>query len=401
MRSLSLHITYIFLFIFLYSKPATGQDNQADTLSVVNWNLEFFGDNSYELPEEMTKTLTIMNQLNADVYGLVEVVNIDSLRSLVQSMNGGYSFIVSPFGSQASNPNDANYDEAQKLAFIYRQSVVKNVSGRALLKTSSTAYYNWASGRFPYLVSAEVFNGNIWQPVKFVIIHGKAYTDNSSCNRRYYGGMEMKDTLDKYYANHKVIILGDYNDDFDESICSSFNESNYSYLVKDSLDAVSYRPVTLPLSIQGLSTISGYPGFLDHVVINDELASEYIPKSAKMLKDEVNNWVSDYTNDVSDHYPVITKYRLSNTTSVANFEIAKNEYAIYPNPSSTQIFFDDKNSNFTSYDLLSLDGRKILSGLINDKITAISLQNMPNGTYFIKIHGNKQQIITEKIIVIK
>src|SRR5690606_23803338 len=123
-------------------------------------------------------------------------------------------------------------------AFVYRSSMVRNVSGRAMMKTSATAYDYWASGRFPYLVTAEVLGkDNQWRLFRFVIIHAKANSDYSSCFRRYAGALEMKDTLDTYYSDDRIVILGDFNDDLDESICPSFLSSTYADLVADSVDA--------------------------------------------------------------------------------------------------------------------------------------------------------------------
>lgn len=101
-----------------------------DSLKVVNWNLEFFGDIASQRAKEMKGTRTIMNHLNADIYALEEVVNVDSLHSLVQSINGNYQYLISPFGSFASSPSSNDYASAQKLAFIYRSEKVRNVSGR-------------------------------------------------------------------------------------------------------------------------------------------------------------------------------------------------------------------------------------------------------------------------------
>jgi len=367
-----------------------------DTLDVVNWNLEFFGDTPSELPQEMEKTKTIMNNLDADIYALVEVVNTDSLHSLVQSLNGSYNYIVSPFGSFASSPTGSQYASAQKLAFVYRTSMVKNVSGRALLKNSLYAYDYWSSGRFPYLVTAEVLGkDNLWRTFQFVIIHAKANSDYNSCLRRYAGALELKDTLDNHYSSDRLMILGDFNDDLDVSICSSFSESTFAGFVKDSSDANSYKAVTMPLSQAGQSSIYGYSSFLDHVVISNEVVPYYVPGSAELLKSKVTSWVTSYTNYVSDHYPVKTRYVMDQTTAVKGTTALT--AAIYPIPAG-DILYIRSNDDHGSYEIFDMNGQKIISGIYNNKITGVQVSFIPDGIYFIRLSGTTGTV-TRRIII--
>jgi len=364
-----------------------GQSSQ-DTLEVVNWNLEFFGDRASDLPEEMWKTRTIMNNLDADIYALTEIVNTDSLHSLVQSLQGGFNYIVSPFGSFAAGPSSSQYRFAQKLAFVYRSSMVRNVSGRAMMKTSATAYDYWASGRFPYLVTAEVLGkDNQWRLFRFVIIHAKANSDYSSCFRRYAGALEMKDTLDTYYSDDRIVILGDFNDDLDESICPSFLSSTYADLVADSVDANSYKALTLPLSQAGVSTISGYPSFIDHVVVSNEVVPFYVHGSAEMLRDKVTTWVQGYLSDVSDHYPVLTKYVMDDPTHVATAGTLR-QTRIYPVPAKETLNISNISSGLSDYELYSADGRKVAAGKIAADAVSISVSQLPAGVYLLKLCGD-------------
>ena len=83
---LQLQLLALTIVVSLTSQAQTSQPQ--DTLEIVNWNLEFFGDTPSDLPEEMIKTKTIMDSLDADIYALVEIVNTDSLNRLVQSLQG-------------------------------------------------------------------------------------------------------------------------------------------------------------------------------------------------------------------------------------------------------------------------------------------------------------------------
>ena len=373
------------LLTVLFFAFQTLKANSNDTLKVVNWNLEFFGDNASQLPQEMIKTRAIMDSLNADVYALVEVVNKDSLNSLVKSLNGDYDYLISSFGSFANNENDPDWASAQKLAIVYRKSVVRNVTGRAFMKTSSSAYDDWSSGRFPYLVSAEVVGKDSnWLPMKFIIIHAKAYSDNNSCTRRKNGAIEMKDSLDQYFPNERIIILGDYNDDLDTTICSHYTTSNYLNFVNDSSH---YIALTLPLSLQGLNSINGYTSFIDHVIVSDDMLPYYVPASAELLKSKVMSWVTGYNSFVSDHYPVETKFIITNPNGI--IPIVENQFKIYPNPADDQLFVELQENEHCSLSIFTFTGCKVFSSELLQKNNSISMENYLTGNYLLRI-VNKQ-----------
>lgn len=376
------------LLILLIVAFQTLKANSNDTLKVVNWNLEFFGDNASQLPQEMIKTRAIMDSLNADIYALVEVVNKDSLNSLVQSLNGDYDYLLSSFGSFASNENDPDWAGAQKLAIVYRKSVVRNVSGRAFMKTSSSAYDDWSSGRFPFLVSAEVVGKDSnWLPIKLIIIHAKAYSDNTSCTRRKNGAIEMKDSLDQYFSNERLIILGDYNDDLDTTICSNSTTSNYLNFVTDSTHYIS---PTLPLSRQGLNSINGYTSFIDHVILSDDMLPYYVPSSAELLKSKVMSWVTGYNSFVSDHYPVETKYIITNPNGINSF--AAKEFKVFPNPTEGKIFVELQGDEPLSLTFFSFMGNHVFSAELTQKSNCISIENLPVGTYLLRIFNNTNNV---------
>lgn len=369
---------------FLFASNLKANPN--DTLKVVNWNLEYFGDKASELPNEMIYTKTIMDSLNADIYALVEVVNKDSLISLVNSLNGDYGYMIAPFGTLATSELSSYWASDQKQAIIYRKSVVRNVTGRAFMKTSSSAYNDWGSGRFPFLVNAEILGAdNKWTSIPFIIIHAKAYSDATSCTRRKDGAIELKDSLDQYFASSRFLILGDYNDDLDTTICSNYTVSNYENFVNDSLH---YYSPTLALSRQGISSIKGYTSFIDHVIMSDEMQPYYVPNSTEMLKSKVNSWVSNYNTYLSDHYPVESKYIITTPTSVA--AVFENSFRVFPNPTSTLLNIEQKQASPCFYELYSMTGQLIFNANFSTKSAAISVENLASGTYLLRITNQQK-----------
>ncbi|MBW0176466.1 cadherin-like beta sandwich domain-containing protein [Sediminibacterium sp.] len=288
------------------------------TLKVVNWNLEWFGSteaglgpNNKDLQQQ--NVTTVLNTLKADVYALVEIVDTLRFKNLAESLPGNYGYVVNTYGSYADDVNDPDYAGAQKLGFIYNKDVVKKLSSRPLLQASSgNAYNSWASGRFPFLMQAEVTLNGATSVVDFIVIHAKANTGNTAdkiegYQRRKAGADELKDSLDAAFPNSRIIILGDMNDDFDKTITTEMapiTASSYSSFLND---AANYTPVTLPLSLTGNSSTASFPDMIDHVITSSEMSIAYVQNSAKVYRD-VLTLINGFASTTSDHFPIITKY---------------------------------------------------------------------------------------------
>lgn len=288
------------------------------TLKVVNWNLEWFGSTASGLGPtnknlQQQNVQQVLTALNADVYALVEIVDTLRFKTVAESLPGNYGYVVNDYGSYADDVNDPDYAGAQKLGFIYNKDVVKKISTRGLLRNSSgNAFNSWASGRYPFLMQAEVTLNGATSTVDFIVIHAKANTGNAAdkiegYERRKAGADELKDTLDASFSNNRIIILGDMNDDFDKTITTEIapiTVSSYSSFLND---ATNYQPLTLPLSLTGNSSTVSFPDMIDHVITSSEMSIAYVSNSAKVYRD-VLTLISSYASTTSDHFPIITKY---------------------------------------------------------------------------------------------
>lgn len=288
------------------------------TLKVVNWNLEWFGSTASGLGPtnknlQQQNVQQVLTTLNADLYALVEIVDTLRFKNVAEALPGNYGYVVNDYGSYADDVNDPDYASAQKLGFIYNKDIVKKISTRGILRNSSgNAFNSWASGRYPFLMQAEVTLNGATSIVDFIVIHAKANTGNTadkieSYDRRKAGADELKDSLDAMFPNSKIIILGDMNDDFDKTITTEVAPnivSSYSSFLNDT---ANYHPVTLPLSLSGNSSTVSFPDMIDHVITSSELNIAYVPNSAKVYRD-VLTLISSYASTTSDHFPIITKY---------------------------------------------------------------------------------------------
>lgn len=313
----------------------------SETLNIVNWNIEWFGSTAAgQGPADdnlaQANAKTTMEYINADAYALAEIVDVTRLANLTSSLTGGYSYVVADYCSGGSTP--AACATSQKLAFVYKTSVFSNVTARAMLDrgTSSTSYTNWASGRYPFLVTATVTKNGYSRNISFIVLHAKAQgtgTEVTDYNRRKGGADELKDTLDANFSNRNVIILGDYNDDLDSTIVPaglgiSPLVSSYTTLISDSTDANSYRAATLTLSLLRKNSTFTNADFIDHVVYTNELLPAYIPYSAS-LYDDIGSLagITDFSITTSDHFPVMSSFLMSSIvpSQLIRFEAVKKD----------------------------------------------------------------------------
>lgn len=290
----------------------------ANTLEVVNWNIEWFGSPQNGPPNDNLQeqhVKTILQNIGADIYGLLEVVDTARLGNVVRQMPG-YGYVIGNYGSNTNPPNPGGFplSEAQKLAFVYKTDVFTNVSAQPLFDTAgvtSATYNNWSSGRYPYMLTANVTLNGVSKTVRFVLLHAKANTSPTitSYSRRKNGADELHALMNSTYPNDNIIILGDFNDDLDQTITDGVTPPISSYISFIN-DTARFFPITLSLSNAGKASTIGYKDMIDHVIVSDEIRPYYISNSASVLND-VSTLVPGYGTTTTDHYPVFTSYRFT------------------------------------------------------------------------------------------
>jgi hypothetical protein len=136
-----------------------------------------------------------------------------------------------------------------------------------------------------------------------VVLHAKSSGDESSYNRRAYDAKVLKDTLDAFYKNDNVIILGDYNDRLFGSIYAGASVSPYNAFKTDN----SYTELTYPLDSAGkVSFITG-TGLIDQQIVTQPLKAFYIDSSVDI--EDARTYISLYNDSTaSDHLPVFSRF---------------------------------------------------------------------------------------------
>jgi endonuclease/exonuclease/phosphatase family metal-dependent hydrolase len=306
---------------------------KTETFDIVTYNLEFFGSNvigstgsefgPIDDALQIENVAKVMNKLNADVYVVQEVSDEPSLDLLIQkiSINGKtFDKSVSPAWSYSFAPADPLFPD-QKLVVLYNTQTTKVNKTRVMfsdlydnIRAGNTTLPNYpgssssffASGRLPYLVNVETNINGVKKEINLIDLHGRANSgsDISRYNMRKYDAEFLKDSLDVEYPDVNFMILGDYNDDVDVSVISP-NPSSYQKMVEDT---DRYNALTLEISKAGAYSYLGSGGFLDHIIVSNELTSEYVPNSVAVYDPRLD--IANYVNTTSDHGPVIARFEL-------------------------------------------------------------------------------------------
>jgi|GEM_PF-6332073 len=296
-----------------------------NTFDVVTWNIEWFGSTqSNQGPSNVDLQLQnvkkVIEDLDADVYAFQEITSLEKFNELVESLEG-YEAIISPAVSQGP----ASFETGQKLTFLYKVATVEKITSRVLLEGvqpedlvgyPSTPDRFWASGRLPFLMEVKTNINGVNQNINLVNVHTRSNGGGeSAANPRYamrrYDVNVLKDSLDTYYSNVPLIILGDFNDDLDETVADqsapTVNTSETSFINYIN-DPENYVPVTLSLSNAGLRTFPSFENVIDHMIITDELRENWIVNSERVVAPF--DLIPNYLSTTSDHIPVKTRFEL-------------------------------------------------------------------------------------------
>ena len=337
----------------------------SETLDVVNWNIEWFGsrvagfgpDNDDLAQLNIRK---VMDSLDADVYAFTEVVDTFRFHQLIAGLEG-YTYLIADYCSGSAGNQTAAYAAGQKLAFVYRKSLFRNIKARPLLSATASAKVNWANGRFPWLIEAVSAD----DPVKkfhFVQLHGKSGILETDHQKRKDAAKELKDTLDSFFKDQFLILLGDFNDDLDTAITMSSptKHSSYDEFVSDSTGDHHYASISRLLSETGSRSMASYPDPVDHLVISDEL-KPYVVKGSVRVVYEVKEWIKNYSTTTSDHFPVLSRFHWPPAIITGINDVTAPLSVFQVKQIGKQLIFSGRQSSgIPGYEILSVTGQRLV-----------------------------------------
>ncbi|MCX2739699.1 Ig-like domain-containing protein [Pontibacter anaerobius] len=392
--------------------------NSDNTLDIATWNLEWFGSTSNgpsNEEQQYANAKKIITELDADIIAVQEIVDVDKIIQLAEEL--GYKY--------EDMDTEWLYSNSQRTGVLYRPEILKVKKEKTLLSVlyadikagrttlagypaSSSTF--WASGRLPYLVQFEANINGVRQYINIVNIHAKANSgdDITQYDRRKYDVQVLKDSLDAQYANTNLVLLGDYNDDIDESVVAGAGASSYSMYVQDA----NYKALTYELSQTGAYNLVGsYKSFLDHIIISQNFVDEYIANSIAIRNDFLSS-IDNYGSTTSDHLPVMARFELVTSdpeqetpTPTGIADATKGQFSVYPNPVQrfARLVLPERVRGFQHITLVAygIDGRVLFSvkGSLEGVEQELNTQvgTLKQGMYILKVEAGKEVFVSRML----
>jgi len=308
--------------------PAGNNIPVTRTLDVMTWNMEFFGSTLNDFGPvnnelQLQNARKLIDTVHVDIIAVQEISDENLLQQLVEMLPGNYQRVCSERYSYSFEGEDPTFP-AQKLCFIYNADVISLVDDRVIFDQlydaarsgANTPLSNypsgdpssfWSSGRLPYMLTVDATIEGVTERVQLINIHAKSGSGSQDLLRRFFDVQALKDTLNAYYPQANLIILGDYNDDVDASIGGG--PSTYESLIA----AENFRAVTATLSEAGLRSFITQDNVIDHITISDELFDNHLAGSETLIIPF--SFIPDYANTTSDHLPAVTRFALNGQTA--------------------------------------------------------------------------------------
>ncbi|WP_417237292.1 T9SS type A sorting domain-containing protein [Bizionia paragorgiae] len=103
-----------------------------------------------------------------------------------------------------------------------------------------------------------------------------------------------------------------------------------------------------------------------------------------------------YADNVYHLY--LTRHNIDQSLSINDEEINSQDYTVFPNPASGDLFIKGPINEFTDGNIYDMTGKLILEFSLNAQENKIDIQNISAGIYFLQIN-NDHQIIVNMIII--
>ncbi len=261
---------------FTEAPPSTLQFGADETLDIITWNIENFPKSN--LTVEYLSQLII--ELDADIVALQEIGSQSYFNNLVNSLTG--------WSGERTN-------ESYGLAYVYKSDL--NILD--IYEIDELDEYEFS--RTPYMLTLNWKNDIVY----IINNHYKCcgdgtinYTNSTDEEYRRLRSIQMTKTyLDTFYADKSVVVLGDMNDELNDS------ESNNVFIefIKDAL--YSFTDYDIGLGNSSNWSYPTWPSHLDHILITNELYNNHDTTYTILAEDYFSGW-AEYDNIISDHRPV-------------------------------------------------------------------------------------------------
>jgi len=357
------------------------------TLEVITWNVEHFPKNGQTTINYVKHAI---ENIDADIYAFQEIDDTIMFKQLLSELPQYQYYFESSYYAG--------------LAYIFKPDIIQINN---IYEIYTTSPYWSPFPRSPKVLDITYANKN------YIVINnhlkccgdGTLNLNNTSDEetRRYIASNLLKEYIDTYLSNKRVIVVGDLNDEitdneYDNVFINILNDSqNYQFLDMD-----------IALGNSSGWSYPSWPSHLDHILVTNELFTDLqnVGSSTSVIKvDEFlpNGWY-EYDSNISDHRPVGIKIDPNSSLSVNNTLVSEIAFSNYPNPFSyTTTFNFGALAENSVIEIVDCFGAKINSIFIEkgEKSATIDWSENETGIYFAKLISHGITIGITKLISVE
>jgi len=269
---------FIIILIVLFTStctlisPVEEIPDNLNYFDIMTWNIEQFPKHS----NTTSSVISIINDLHPSIIAFQEINSLSEF-DIMHNQIDNYD------GYRASS---ASY--RINLAYMWDTNIIKNVN---IYEIFQDQWYPFP--RSPLVMECEINN------VDYIIINNHFKCCDDGVSRREEAVTLIKDFMDINYPNDRIIMLGDFND--------NLNDSEYSNVFIPLLeDRNDYLFIDEDFEIDNYSYPS-YPSHIDHILISNELFIYFNSQYTQTYTVQLDDEVQFYFSQISDHLPVYLK----------------------------------------------------------------------------------------------
>jgi endonuclease/exonuclease/phosphatase family metal-dependent hydrolase len=356
------------------------------TLEIVTWNIENFPKNGEATVSYVNQ---VVSQLNADIIAFQEIKDSVPFKKILENLTGyGYAVRADKYGG---------------LAFIYKTDKIKSPKFYEIYTSSS---YWSAFPRSPFVMEFSYLNEKYFLINNHLKCCGDGILDLSDTYdeeyRRQAASYFLKSYIDTNLPNEKVVLVGDLNDKITDE-----KANNVFQVFIDDVDDYLFADMEVAKGTSANFSYPSYQSHLDHILITNELFSDYENPKTIVKTIRVDDYVSEgwdeYDSNISDHRPVGISFAAKIQSGISEFQNMNFLFSNYPNPlkNSTIFKFDKVNEN-SKIDIYNIDGKKVETIYLKTAQSEYNFNSnkLSNGIYFAKLFSNENIVATTKMIVL-
>lgn len=377
------YFSILFTIALLTNATLTAQTSIAfgtdTTFEVSTWNIEHFPKNDQATVDYV---INLVEMMDIDMLALQEIEDQTAFNQVVDGLPGYGGFY-------------AAY-EYSGMAYLYKTEVLTVTNTYKILTG-----YSRELPRAPF-VAEITLNGEEY----FVINnHYKCCGDGSMDpnddwdeeTRRLDASVLLKNYIDTYLSDKKVIVLGDLNDELtdntEDNVFAPFLNDNENFMFADM--HIAQAPAAD-------WSYPSWPSHLDHILITNELVAELTHEDygASIIKPDavISGGWSTYDNNVSDHRPVAIKLPMPKAPNGLG-SYTKSALTVYPNPANSIINIAHIEP-IQQVQIMDGSGAIVLKVNANNKLDlTIETHDLINGMYIVNTLTKTGLNYNQKVLI--